>query len=139
MTKQATADRVQALETLSEMLNPGDTVYCVLRHVAPSGMSRWIDLYVMRDDEPRWISWHAAKLLDYSVNTNNHDGVKMTGAGMDMGFALVYSLSQSLFPDGFACIGDKCPSNDHSNGDRDYTPGHTIHRSGGYALHHRWL
>lgn len=51
-----------------------------------------------------------------------HDAVKMGGAGMDMGFALVHSLSYALFPDGFGCIGDGCPSNDHSNGDRDYTP-----------------
>ncbi len=50
MTKQQ--DKEMALTTLSELLNPGDTVYCVLRHTAPSGMTRWIDLYVMRDDEP---------------------------------------------------------------------------------------
>lgn len=31
----------------------------------------------------------------------------------------------------------RCPSNDHSNGDRDYTQHH--HSSGGYALSHRWL
>ncbi len=30
-----------------------------------------------------------------------------------------------------------CPSNDHSNGDRDYSPHH--HSSGGYALSQRWL
>lgn len=37
----------------------------------------------------------------------------------------------------FECIGHGCPSNDHCNGDRDYTPHH--HNSGGYALKHRWL
>ena len=54
-----------------------------------------------------------------------------------MGFAVIYELSQALFPKGFECIGEKCPSNDHSNGDRDYTPHH--HNSGGYALKHRWM
>jgi hypothetical protein len=44
---------------------------------------------------------------------------------MDMGFHVVYNLSSALYRGGFGCIGDKpvrCPSNDHSNGDRDYTP-----------------
>lgn len=31
----------------------------------------------------------------------------------------------------------RCHSNDHSNGDRDYSPHH--HSSGGYALAQRWL
>ena len=38
---------------------------------------------------------------------------------MDMGFALVYGLSRTLYRDGHKCLGDKgktrCPSNDHSN------------------------
>jgi hypothetical protein len=34
-------------------------------------------------------------------------------------------------------VGLRCPSNDHSNGDRDYSPHH--HGSGGYAVSHRWL
>jgi hypothetical protein len=82
---------------------------------------------------------------------------------MDMGFHLVYNLSYSLFPDGFGCIGRAedyrfhCPSNDHSNGDRDYTPHmsenerlgadgslctcHATHwhKDGGYALIQKWL
>jgi hypothetical protein len=41
---------------------------------------------------------------------------------MDMGFALVHELSGRLYPDGFGCLGERCPSNDHRNGDRDYTP-----------------
>lgn len=62
-----------------------------------------------------------------------------------MGFELVYSLSRTLFPDGFDCIGEGdgygtfCPSNDHSNDrTRDYSPGRH-HGGGGYALRQRWL
>jgi len=91
---------------------------------------------------------------------------------MDMGFHLVSTLSYYLYPEGFGCTGksegrDRCPSNDHSNGDRDYTP-HTQkqigwatcdaccdpgttsiltgcaahshwHKSGDYALRHSWM
>jgi hypothetical protein len=58
----------------------------------------------------------------------------MGGAGMDMGFALVYNLSRSLYPNGFDCIGESCPSNDHVNG---YNRSH--HADGGYALQQSWL
>lgn len=76
---------------------------------------------------------------------------------MDMGFWAVYQLSYGLFKGGFGCIGEGCPSNDHSNGDRDYTPHMSeadrmgadgelcnchkdhMHNDGGYALKQRWL
>ena len=53
----------------------------------------------------------------------------------------------TLFPDGMLCLGDggdnrstRCPANDHSNGDRDYTVGHQHSKgSGAYALRHRWI
>ena len=142
MTAAKVAERDEARAKLAELLEPGDTVYTVLRHVAPSGMTRWIDCYVIRDDEPLWLSWWAAKACGYSVNTRNHEGVEMGGAGMDMGFALVYAIGRAAFPEGFDCISDPantrapydCPSNDHSN--RDHGAHHT---EGGYALRHRWL
>ena len=56
---------------------------------------------------------------------------------MDMGFHLVYELSRALYPAGFVCSGDKCNSNDHSNGDRDHSPHQ--HQDGGYALRCRWI
>lgn len=61
----------------------------------------------------------------------------MGGVGMDMGFALVHELSYSLWPNGFECTGQRCPSSDHANGDRNYEPHH--HASGGYALRQEWL
>ncbi len=65
-------------------------------------------------------------------------GVKMGGCGMDMGYHLVNNLGYALFPNGVPCTGEDCPSNDHNNGDRDYTAG-KLHRDGGYAFRHRWL
>lgn len=135
-------ERENARKELLEILKPGDTVYCVLRHVSRSGMQREISLFVrgehaekFPDQAIRNIDWYAARLLD--MRRGKRDGLVVGGCGMDMGFHLVYTLSRVLFADSFICIGEKCPANDHSNGDRDYTP--HKHSDGGYALNHRWI
>lgn len=105
-------DQEAAIATLREHLRPGDTVYTILRHVSASRMTRAIAPIVLRDRDGECEPWDAtyfvARALD-SKTDQRHGGVKMGGAGMDMGFALVYNLSAQLF-----------------NGD-------------GYALNHRWL
>jgi hypothetical protein len=143
-TKAQIAERDEALERLREWLEPGDTVYTILRHVSRSGMSRSISVVRDSEDGPHDFTYLAARVLGYRVDERN-GGLKAGGCGMDMGFHVVYSLSSRLFPNGFECIGEgdsdrwgsRCPSNDHSNGDRDYSPHH--HSSGGYALRHEWL
>jgi hypothetical protein len=82
---------------------------------------------------------HSVGLITGYRQAKKGDGLIVGGCGMDMGYHLVYALSHRLWPDGFDCIGPGCPSNDHSNGDRDYTPGHRHHADGGYCLKHRWL
>jgi len=132
----------EAIAELKELLKPGDTVYCILRHVSRSGMMRAISPVLIRNGDAPWdIDYLVAWALGRKFN-EDHGGVTCHGCGMDMGLDLVYTLSQRLFPDGFECIGESeergiCPSNDHVNGDRDYTPHH--HNSGGFALRHRWL
>lgn len=123
----------QALEQLRAWLKPGDTVFTIVRHVSRSGMSRSISVFASIDGQPQDITYQASRVIGESVD-QKHGGIRMGGCGMDMGFALVYALSRSLFRDGFGCIGERCPSNDHSNGDRD-----NQHRDGGYALRHRWM
>lgn len=93
-------DKQNAIDELKELVKPGDTVYTLLRHTSSSGMSRAIDLYVMRDNSPQRISYTAAKLLE--GYDNKHDACKASGCGMDMGFHLVYNLSTTLFSDGYA-------------------------------------
>lgn len=125
-----------AVRELREILKPGNTVYVNLEHVSRSGMSRIIMPFVIRDNEPQHLGWAVAKVLGMTYD-RDLEGVRISGCGMDMGFALIYSLSSRLFPNGFECIGERCPSNDHSNGDRDYSP--HWHESGGYALRHKWV
>lgn len=144
--KTTKTNRDDAIAKLRDLLQPGDTVHTVLRHVARSGMSRVIDCYqlVSTDGEPRWLSPLVAKATGFTFNAKR-EALQVGGCGMDMGFHVVSTLSRVLYPDGFGCIGERCPSNDHLNGDRDYTP-HVFglsqphwHKAGDYALRHRWL
>ena len=143
MTKQQKAEQAEALEQLRGLFPPGNTVHTILRHVSRSGMSRAISVVVTEDGEPRDVSWLVAR-AGLGKFDRQHDGVKIGGCGMDMGFALVYDLSRTLNPDGFGCIGKGCPSNDHANGDPLGYKKHTKrakhwHSDGGYALPQRWL
>ena len=139
MTRQQTEQRTAA-DLLRELVKPGDTVWTNLQHVSRSGMYRAISLYVIEDNEPRRISYLVAKALGDRWD-NQREAVGVSGCGMDMGFHLVNSLSYALHPEGFECVGDgdrnRCPSNNHSNGDRDYSP--HWHKEGGFSLRHRWL
>lgn len=141
--KYTKSEKDEARARLLSILKPGDTVYTVLRHVSRSGMQRRIDLYSIdkTDGSLTYLTRSAAVLGSDTVSDKG--GIIVNGCGMDMGFSLVSNLSRYLWPDGFTCIGERgpngrrCPSNDHMNGDRDYTPHH--HKSGGYALRHEWI
>ena len=158
-TKAVRKQQEEAITRLRETLKPGDTVYTILRHVSRSGMSRSISVVQVGQDGGvfDW-TWAVARAIGERID-EKHDGVKMGGCGMDMGFETVYRLSWKLFPDGFDCIGEKCPAADHSNRvqppegtcldhvkrgggichDRNCKPWHHEKHQGGYALKQRWL
>ena len=129
----------QAKDTLRSMIKPGDRVYTSVSRVSRSGMSRRMSVYVLLTDAsgkpyPRNIT----SLVATAAGFRERDGeLVVGGCGMDMGFHVVYSLSSCLFHGDFMCCGEGCPSNDHSNGDRDYSPHQ--HSDGGYALKQSWL
>jgi hypothetical protein len=133
------AEQAEALDELRAALPPGSTVSTIVRHVTSSGMSRSISPVICSDGRPWDLTYLAVRAGAGSGFDQRNGGVRMGGCGMDMGFALVYELARKMYPDGFPCTGDRCPSNDHSNGDRDYTPGHVVHRDGGYAISQTWL
>lgn len=138
------AARLEAIERLRAILKPGDTVHCVLRHCSRSGMQRVIELVKVDcastyAGAPRMlhIGYNAALAMGDRYD-RDRNGIVIGGCGMDMGFALVYNLARTLWPDGHDCSGrETCASNDHSNGDRSYEPHR--HSDGGYALKHSWL
>lgn len=134
MTKAQLADKKEAIDRLHNLLKPGDIVYTDCKSVSRSGMYRRIRCYIKTDNGIMDISHLVARACEYPLNDK---GLGVSGCGMDMGFAVVYDLCYCMFPDGFDCIGPKCPSNDHTNGDRDLKP--HLHKSGAYALKQSWL
>ena len=88
-------------------LQKGETVYTILRHVSRSGLTRVIDAYVIRNNKPVRLS---AVLTDEQYNKItelftydiDREGYIIKGAGTDMGFLLVYRISNALFNDGYA-------------------------------------
>lgn len=141
-TKQQQAEQLEAIQYLRELFPPGSTASTVLRHVTRSGMGRTISVLAADADGIHDVSWAVARAAGFPFD-RDRGGVKVGGCGMDMGFHLVYAMSRVLYPDGHSCTGQgadfrhSCPSNDHSNGDRDYTPHH--HADGGYAVRQRWV
>jgi hypothetical protein len=118
------AYRAQAKADLLEFITPGQTVYCILRHVAKSGMSRRISLFVIQNGELRDITRTAAIAMDRKLN-RDECSIVVGGCGMDMGFHLIYSLGYHLWPNGTP------EPHGRRNGEPD--------SDGGYALKHEWL
>lgn len=150
------AARADACAKLREWLKPGDTVYTILRHVSRSGMSRDVSVVVFRGGSDLHPNWLVSQATGTRFKRGGmRDALTIGGCGFDAGHELVYNLASYLWRDGFGCIGKGCPSKDHSNGDRNYTPHggdrpestpqsespeiNHWHRDGGYALRQRWL
>jgi hypothetical protein len=91
-------DENEAREYLRKVCPPGTTVYTVLRSVARSGMSRRIDLYVIEDNRPIWITRPACTATGFGFNERD-ETMKLQGYGMDMGFHAVSTLSRVLYRD----------------------------------------
>jgi len=97
---QARADRDYAREQLlTHHVSENTRVYTILRHVSSSGMSRDISLIVADSDgRVSDITYYAAAAMgDRLIERNGHRAIRVHGAGMDMGFHLVYNLSSVLF------------------------------------------
>lgn len=118
-----------AAQQLRAILKPGDTVWCILRHVSSSGMSRRISFVkfvksrITKKIEPYYLDHKISDLLDLKLS--DVDGLVVGGCGMDMGFHVVYNIGAKIWPDGTP----------KPHGSRNGKPD----SDGGYALKHRWL
>jgi hypothetical protein len=94
---QREQDRNDAIELLRKTFPAGSVVNTVIRHVSASGMTRAISVLAIEEDGRLWnVSGLVARALDWKLHPQ-YPGVKVTGAGMDMAFHLVYSLSAVLY------------------------------------------
>lgn len=155
-------EKTVAIAQLRDWITPGDTVYTILDHVSRSGLSRVIRVVVpiigpsaslmhrsplLREVEfrhPNHAVGLALGLRHARRNGHQQDGLVISGGGMDMGFSLVYQLSSVLYGcgNGYACLGDGCPSNVHVNARAHRVEdacGDGVFHTDGYALRHRWL
>ena len=101
-----TQDNINQLKAWIEANNY--TVYTVVRSVARSGMSREISVVIPLINEHAQVqqfvhpSYTVAGLLGRTYSEKNgHNAVVCHGCGMDMGFDLVYNLSNVLYGDGY--------------------------------------
>lgn len=92
-------DQAYAVERLlTHYLKEGDTVYTLVRHVSASGMSRDISLFIAQGGEIIDVTYYAAHAIGWRlVERNGRRAIKVQGAGMDMGFHLVYTLASVLY------------------------------------------
>lgn len=117
-TKAQKAEREEAIETIRGMVQPGDTVYTILRHCSASGMLREISLHVVEKKTGRLfdLTYFAARAMGDRMGKRG--GIRVPGCGMDMGFHIVYCLSSVCF----------------RNQDQDAGS-----RGPGYALRQEWI
>lgn len=136
MVKQ-TDEVKETKKRLKKLLRKGHyQVYCKLNHVSRSGMLRYIDFYTIINDEPIYLSGLITQVTHYkwAPYNSNHQGVKVNGCGMDMGFAVVYNLGGALYPKGF-----KSSQRNSFNGMKPTDKGYEWDNDGGYRLTHKWL
>lgn len=134
--KYSQAQTADSFARLNALVLPGMTVYTVLNHVSRSGMMRHISAYILSSAGVLENITEDAAVVTGRAIAPRGVGMKVGGCGMDAGFEVVYNLAFSLYKPGFTCVGQGCPSNDHSNGDRDCTP--HLHSDAGYSLKHEW-
>lgn len=98
MTTKAALQAVKDANILAmkKYIQPGSTVYTVLRHVSASGMQRRIDLYTICDNRMIYLSGYAEG-AGLAKRHKTKEGLIVNGCGMDMGYHLVYNLSYILF------------------------------------------
>ena len=86
--------RKQCKDKVKAMLQGIDTVYGIVRKVSSSGMSRDIDLYIIKDNELVYLTGYTHVILDYPMSKDR--GMKVRGCGMDMVFHCVSSLCSAV-------------------------------------------
>lgn len=97
------SERDAARDRLRELLPVGSTAFTILRSVSTSGMSRVISVVTVADGDPFDVTFLVARAAGGTLaDGNGARGLRVRGAGMDMGFSVVYNLSRVIHGDGYA-------------------------------------
>ena len=90
-----TQTHFEAYDYFKKNLKLNDTIYCIIRHVSKSGMTRHIAFFDIRDNQPCFINTRISDLLGYRMN-KHHDAIVVGGCGMDMAFSVVNNLQETM-------------------------------------------
>ena len=98
-TKQETTEARERLTKLLTTTTDKPTIYTVLRHVSSSGMSRDISVKMVSEDGQLIdITYTVAQALGMKLYSRHGQNVVcVKGTGQDMGYALVYEISATIF------------------------------------------
>lgn len=135
-------EKTDAIKTLRSLIRKSNYVlYTKLDSVSRSGMFRKISVYAMEGNEPQCVNFLIEKLGTYKRAANS-DSLGVGGCGMDMGFAVVVSVSYTVFPS-YKCRGEatkkrrSCPAAVHVN---EHTPkDKTATHKDGYCITQKWF
>ena len=80
---------------LDEILDREQEIFCIIRHVSQSGMTRHISFFCIVDNQPRFLNGYISDYLDYRMN-KHYDAIVVGGCGMDMAFSVVNHLQVKM-------------------------------------------
>jgi len=92
--------RSEAIERLRTLFAGDDkpVIHTITRHVSSSGMTRDISLIYVKGGQLFNITYSAAEVLGWPLSEKSGNrAIRVSGAGMDMGFHTVYTLSSVLY------------------------------------------
>lgn len=89
----AEGKRLQYIEMITPWIKEAGKVYGIVRKVSASGMSRNIDLYIIRNNEMVYLTGYATKILGWKLARGR--GLVVSGCGMDMVFHTVSTLCEA--------------------------------------------
>lgn len=133
-----TQQQAAARAKLRELLPPGSDVNVILRHVSRTGMSRVIDALAIEDGAVRSIGWLFAQASPHWRLDSQREGIKVGGAGMDMGFHLVYSVAHEVWSDDDMSTRDKRRLRAWQKRQAPYAHQGDV-TNPGYCWRHRWI
>jgi hypothetical protein len=95
-------NRVEAIERLRDLFAGDDkpVIHTITRHVSASGMTRDISLIYVKEGAIHNITYWGALALEWQLSEKSGNrAIRVSGAGMDMGFHTVYTLSRLIYRD----------------------------------------
>jgi hypothetical protein len=94
-------ERQEAIDQLRKYMTPGSTVLTILRKVSTSGMTRWIDVHVIVNNQPLRFTWTVAIALELPYD-KKQEALKIKGCGLNVDFDVTYRIAQLLHAKGDA-------------------------------------